>query len=841
MSCKPLLICSLLPVLCQQGYAACILAPSAANDNYVCDSGSATGLVDTLGNNALTLPAGGTGAITGSVTFGAGADRVEVTSGVISGAVNQGPGIDTFIMNGGSVASVAQGDGRDQFSMTGGTIVGAFEDGDVATFSGGRIGRVDMKLDNNVFVMTGGTILGNLVTGLGQDTITLSGGRIGGNISMSGGADVLTITGGEVAGQVLMSTGNDRFDWDGGGVIRGPVSLGDGNDSARLANLDEARIGSVPALLGNLGDDTLTFDHSILGSAARYLLWERVNLTNASTLDLAADTLTLGDAASLTGTLNIAAGSTLGATTGSIVAATAGQDVSVIDAGLLDLTRGGTTANNRLTIAGNYRGADGQLKVNSVLAGDDSPSDRLVVTQGSLAGSTTLLVSNVAGLGALTNANGIEVVQASQGATSIDSAFTLGSTLSAGAYQYYLFKGGVTAGSENSWFLRSSVVAPVIPVAAPPASAPPAPEPPASPSLPTAPATPATPAAPTTPPAAQAPVAAIGTPPLPAAPAGESIPLYRVEVPNYAASVPAAALLAQAALGSFHPRQGDQALLDPGSANAAGWARTFGMQLRQRWQGDVSPRLHGSVGGWQVGHDLFAHGSAESWKQHAGLFIGHARLSADVQGFALGFQGHDGGTLSLAGDSVGAYWTIVSPSLGYLDAVIMGTRFDGRSLSARGWNLDLHGHGSAASLEAGQPLRLSTHWSLEPQAQLTVQHIHLDSASDPVSRISFTADPWWRARLGARLAGSYQAFGVPLQPWLQADLWRSLAGQDSIRFDGGDRLTTEHRASTAQVGAGVSARLSAGVSVNVSLGYSRSLDRDEGQGLGGTVGVRVSW
>ncbi len=43
--------------------------------------------------------------------------------------------------------------------------------------TGGTIGRVDMKLDNNVFEMSGGSIINNLVTGFG---ITLSGGSIGG-------------------------------------------------------------------------------------------------------------------------------------------------------------------------------------------------------------------------------------------------------------------------------------------------------------------------------------------------------------------------------------------------------------------------------------------------------------------------------------------------------------------------------------------------------------------------------------------------------------------------------------------------------------------------------------
>ncbi|MEB2590037.1 hypothetical protein SOP87_30900, partial [Bacillus cereus] len=131
----------------------------------ICDSGTSAGLTDLLGDNRLTLPAGGSGIINGNVTFGPGKDAVWIDSGQINGAVQQGAGIDDFIMNGGQIQSLAQGDGRDIFRMTGGTIVGAFEDGDVAQQTGGTIGRVDMKLDKNFYDMSGGVILGNLVTG----------------------------------------------------------------------------------------------------------------------------------------------------------------------------------------------------------------------------------------------------------------------------------------------------------------------------------------------------------------------------------------------------------------------------------------------------------------------------------------------------------------------------------------------------------------------------------------------------------------------------------------------------------------------------------------------------
>ncbi|WP_287815748.1 autotransporter outer membrane beta-barrel domain-containing protein, partial [Pseudomonas sp.] len=199
------------------------------------------------------------------------------------------------------------------------------------------------------------------------------------------------------------------------------------------------------------------------------------------------------------------------------------------------------------------------------------------------------------------------------------------------------------------------------------------------------------------------------------------------------------------------------------------------------------------------------------------------------------------GTLSLDADSLGAYWTLLSPGQGYVDAVLMATRFDGQSRSVRGWTLDLHGRGTSASVEAGYPIPLTSHWALEPQAQVLVENIQLDSASDPVSRISFDSAPYWRGRVGARLVGDYQVGGVALQPWLRANLWRTFDGQDSLVFDHSDRLDSQHRASTADLGAGVSARLSPQVSLYLSLSYSQQLDSQQQQALAGTLGLRLSW
>ncbi|TPK01662.1 autotransporter outer membrane beta-barrel domain-containing protein, partial [Mesorhizobium sp. B2-5-12] len=486
-------------------FAACLLVPTAGNDTFICDSGDSGGSLNDLnGDNTLTFPAGGTGQVSGNVTFGVGSDRIDMQSGTITGTVDQGggadfftigagtvignvqqgSGIDDFNISGGQIGSLNQGDGLDTFTMTDGRIVDFFDDGDHAVMTGGRIGRVNMKLDQNYFNMSGGTIDRNLVTGFDKDTIILSGGTIGGNISVSGGNDSVTITGGTVGGDVLMSFGADSFVWDGGGIIYGAVDLGADNDTAKLSNLTNSNMGGADALNGGLGTDTLSFDNVKLKGISRVQNWESIDATNDTELTLDGN-LVLGDSGTGTGSLSVDAASTLygGGFNASIQAFTAGQLADVVNAGRIDLTNGSTGATDRLTISGNYTGLGGLLLIQTELGDDSSASDRLVLSGGTASGSTGIGVVNVGGTGAETTQDGIMVVQAVNGATSSASAFALDAPVAAGAFEYYLFKGGVTAGSAENWYLRSSLITPTSPAAAPPGIGPtaaPEPEPPAT-------------------------------------------------------------------------------------------------------------------------------------------------------------------------------------------------------------------------------------------------------------------------------------------------------------------------------------------------------------------------
>lgn len=788
--------------------AACTLTPTAGDDTYVCDSGTSAGLTDLSGNNTLTMPANGSGIIQGDVTFGAGADHMEINpNGVITGDVEQGSGIDDFVLNGGTIQSLAQGDGLDTFLMTGGTIVGAFEDGDNARMTGGTIGRVDMKLDDNVFDMSGGEILGNLVTGFGQDTIILSAGRIGGNVSVSGGNDSITVSGGEIDGEVRTSFGDDRLQWS-GGLIRSAILMGDGTDTALLRNLDETLLATTPSLDGGLGQDSLTFDASTSGTGARYVNWETVNLTQGSRLDLT-DTLVLGDSATATGVLNIDSSSVLTSTQGSVNPFTAGQLVTLNNSGTIDLTRDNTRTNDSLTVQGNYVGSNGQLRLQTVLGADGSPSDKLVVNGGTLTGNTAIAVTNVGGAGGLTTQDGIEVVQAQGGAVSDSGAFSLAQSVSAGAFDYRLFKGGVT-GNANNWYLRSTVVAG--PLAAPPA-----------PSLPNAPASPP-------------------LPPLPVPVAGAApIPLYRPEVPTWSAMPPVAAQLTLMALGTFHDRQGDQRLLTETGAFGAGWGRVYGKDLDQTWAGTVTPRFDGSIKGFQVGNDLYSATTSSGQTQRIGFFVGHTELNGNVEGFNLGFEGRRAGKVDLDGDSYGLYWTLIDPSGGYVDAVVMGTRLNGDSRSERGLKIDNRGHALTLSAEAGYPFAVADDWVLEPQVQIIHQKVSLDTQDDGVSRVEFDSDGAWTGRLGTRLKGRYQVSGMPVEPYLRANLWHTFSGTDTVTFDNTDRVDTQQRASTADLGIGIILSLAPAVSLYAGADYSQNLDSNQQRSVAGNLGVRISW
>ncbi|WP_250507231.1 MULTISPECIES: autotransporter outer membrane beta-barrel domain-containing protein [unclassified Caballeronia] len=104
-----------------------------------------------------------------------------------------------------------------------------------------------------------------------------------------------------------------------------------------------------------------------------------------------------------------------------------------------------------LTVAGDYTGNNGRMALSTVLAGDGSATDRLVV-HGGTAGQTRVAIANAGGAGAQT-ANGIEIVQVDGQSNGV---FTLDGRVVAGPYEYSLRQGGLATPDDGDWYLRSA-------------------------------------------------------------------------------------------------------------------------------------------------------------------------------------------------------------------------------------------------------------------------------------------------------------------------------------------------------------------------------------------------
>ncbi|MFM0046976.1 autotransporter outer membrane beta-barrel domain-containing protein [Paraburkholderia sediminicola] len=571
---------------------------------------------------------------------------------------------------------------------------------------------------------------------------------------------------------------------------------------------------------------------------------------------VAAGTLAIGDAAhanaALTGggATTVAAGATLGGY-GSVTGAVTNNGTlavanalpsfasegngafsingSLVNAGLVQI--GGPAAagvGNLLNVTGNYAGQNGTIGLNTVVAGDGAASDRLVLSGGTATGSTRLQVTNVGGQGAQTVADGIQLIQATNGATTDASAFSLAAPVKAGAYSYYLAKGGVSGGTTDNWYLRNTV-APLPPGVTPP--------PPAT--------TPGSPATPGEPPAVEpgVPLAAEGTPPLPPAPPAGSAatPLYRVEVPVYAAAPGVARELGLMQIDTFHDRQGDQALLNDSGKLPAAWGRVWGGHSVLSQDGAASPQFDGSVYGIQAGQDLYADRSESGQRNHYGLFVGFARATGDVDGFALGMPNLAVGHLAINAYSLGGYWTHIGPSGWYTDAVLMGSSLTVDPVSRDGLNTTTHGNAVTGSLEGGLPIPLGAGLTLEPQAQLVWQHLSLSDFNDGVSSVGFNSGNTFVGRIGARLQGQFDAFATAWRPYLRVSLLREFGSDDKVTFGGGTVIPGTVGQTAAQLGAGVVGKFSTSGSVFATLGWVTNLGGAHQRTVTGDAGVRWVW
>jgi fibronectin-binding autotransporter adhesin len=338
-----------------------------------------------------------------------------------------------------------------------------------------------------------------------------------------------------------------------------------------------------------------------------------------------------------------------------------------------------------LTVAGNYTGNGGTLQIESVLGGDASPTDRLVVT-GNTAGSTNVRVINLGGGGAQT-VEGIKIIDvggASNGAFSLLGDYVIQGqqAVVGGAYAYTLQKNGVSTPFDGDWYLRSSLINPP-----------------------------------------------------PAAPAG---PLYQPGVPLYENY--AQVLLGMNELPTMQQRVGNRywggsdAMARAGVASASGEASPTPTAFWGRIEGGQSNLQPSTTTGSTYKTDQL--------KVQAGL---DGLLMENERGrLIVGLTGQYGlttaniasafgnGRIRVEGSGVGGTLTWFGDNGFYVDgqAQSMFYRSDLSSVLAGGLTHGNEGVGYAFSAETGRRFFVGNGWSLAPQAQLSYSKAEFDRFTD---------------------------------------------------------------------------------------------------------------
>ncbi|RKF46141.1 autotransporter outer membrane beta-barrel domain-containing protein [Paraburkholderia fungorum] len=847
-----------------------------AGGSIISQNGS--GIRTLNGNTTITNAGLVQSGIGTAITMGNGNNTLILQTGsAINGAADGGGGANTVILQGSGTASNAFTNFQTllmQGSLWNWTGTGTFSLAHVQTGTLNLTGTLGASA--TALVDSGATLQANAqnlpasVTDNGlvrfaQDSAGTYAGSISGTGSVDKtGAGVLTLaptaasgntySGGTTIDQGTIAVGADNAL----GASTGGLTFNSGTlqltSSFALAGTRAITLAAGGGTIDTQSFDT-TLTQAVSGSGALTkagsgsLLMTGVSTYSGPTT-VAAGTLAIGDAAhasaALTGggATTVAAGATLGGygsvtgavtNNGTLAVANAMPSLasegtgafsingSLVNAGVVQIGGpAGAGAGNLLNVTGNYIGQNGTIGMNTVVAGDGAASDRLVLSGGTATGSTRLQVTNVGGQGAQTLADGIEVIQAVNGATTNSSAFTLATPVKAGAYSYYLAKGGVSGGTTDNWYLRNTV-APLPPTTTPG-------EPPVTPGQP-----------PVSEPGE--PIAAEGTPPLPPAPppGSTATPLYRVEVPIYAAAPGVARELGLMQIDTFHDRQGDQALLSESGTLPDAWGRVWGGHSVLSQNGTASPQFDGSVYGIQAGQDLYADHSASGQRNHYGVFVGFARATGDVDGFALGMPNLAVGHLAINAYSLGGYWTHIGPGGWYTDAVLMGSSLTVDPLSRDGVGTTTHGNAVTGSLEGGLPIPLGAGLSLEPQAQLVWQHLTLSDFNDGVSSVGFNSGNTFVGRIGARLQGQFDAFSTAWRPYLRVSLLREFGSDDKVTFGGGTVMQGTVGQTAAQLGAGVVGKFSASGSVFATLGWVTNLGGAHQRTVTGDAGVRWVW
>ena len=652
---------------------------------------------------------------------------------------------------------------------------------------------IDLRGGQTVFINEG------IINAPFPDQVVVAGGA---------GNDVIALLKGGVVGDVNSGSGSDELIVS-GGTLNGSLTMGSGvANQATVQNVSLADTRHITTDHGAGSTLTLSELTARGGSFASDDLNKGTNLgAGWSTLNFFGSQWTLTDNIKLAhSTINIDAGSTLfaGDNVNPRLQGASNDSLVVNNTGTLDLTNGGNTAANILTIDGELASAGGSLKLNSTATQSD-----VLRVNGNATGTTLIDDTLVGGPlmdrdrdGAIAASEGVSLAQVS-GNANAESFVLKGGYVASGPWQYGLASFTPDSSASGLWDYRlaNNFVCEDGALCQPRTGS------------------------------NQRAVRLAVTP----------------QVPSYISAPVGLAYYSLAVTDDLHKRLGELRQ-QQGDADALGgemFIRYLGSNLKyqsNRGLADYGYDFDLDYSAVQLGGNLLrAEGAEDSLRGGVAYTRGNTRIRPHA---ADGYS-----STSFDSDSISLYGTWLRDSGFYLDGSLSWGWYRGETDIARQKEVaSPKGNGWTASVESGYPFAFANGIRLEPQAQITWLQMKMDSFTDrDRTRVSYDDYDQTIGRLGARLDRTWQdARQNAYTPYIRANYYKGWGGTaktniGSADADGSQTFESGKFGQMWDVGLGGSATLKKDVALYAEADYRKEIDGNGAKGWRYNAGVRWSF